>query len=317
MKQNPWEWEESDLEELIATGRQEGLDLDYKESAALDKTDGKKNEVSKDVSAFANSAGGTIVYGMVENRHVPTAIDNGYVPSDITKEWLDQVINSRIQRKIDGVRVNQVQLTKKPGRVAYVVYIPQSLRAPHQAHDKKFYKRYEYQSVPMEEYEVRDVARRAETPILRLKFHFGNGAGTVTLSQRGTTLQGGLLRADIWNDAPAPADYVIVDIFIDERITVHRNVDAILHGLTDIEAEGATYRTRRFVAQYGVHKNHTPVFSDIGFEVIPNPLGLEIPLGTDRFLLAYEIRSPRIQKTVEKFWLRLNQLVATIEPISP
>jgi predicted HTH transcriptional regulator len=65
MKQ-PWEWDEDDLLALIANGAKESVELDYKACDALVQTDGKKNEVSKDVSAFANSAGGTIVYGMVE-----------------------------------------------------------------------------------------------------------------------------------------------------------------------------------------------------------------------------------------------------------
>jgi hypothetical protein len=121
---NPWEWEEADLEQLIAVGRQEAIDLDYKASDALQKTEGKKTEISKDVSAFANSAGGTLVYGIREDKHVPVEIDGGCDPKEITKEWLEQVINSNIQRRIDGVPVKQVALTRnQPGRVAYVVYV--------------------------------------------------------------------------------------------------------------------------------------------------------------------------------------------------
>jgi len=119
---NPWEWEEADLLELISTQRQESLDLEYKACGALENTDVNKNEISKDVSAFANSAGGTLVYGMMENGHIPTALDAGYDPSATTKEWLEQVINSRIQRRIDGVRVKSVSLnTTHPGSVAYSI----------------------------------------------------------------------------------------------------------------------------------------------------------------------------------------------------
>ena len=121
----PLQWSEEDLFELISLGEQESLVLDYKASDALGQTDKKKNELSKDVSAFANSAGGTIVYGMLENGHVPTALDSGFDRSIISKEWLEQVINSRIQRRIDGVTINQINLTtSRPGRVAYVVSIP-------------------------------------------------------------------------------------------------------------------------------------------------------------------------------------------------
>jgi hypothetical protein len=56
----PWEWNEVDLLRLISDQVQESLTLDYKECDALQKTEGKKNEISKDVSAYANSVGGVM-----------------------------------------------------------------------------------------------------------------------------------------------------------------------------------------------------------------------------------------------------------------
>jgi predicted HTH transcriptional regulator len=81
----PWEWEEGDISSMIASQIKESLTLDYKACEALALTDGKKKEISKDVSAFANSAGGTIVYGVQEDKHVPTRIDVGYDPRHLTK----------------------------------------------------------------------------------------------------------------------------------------------------------------------------------------------------------------------------------------
>lgn len=127
----PWEWGEEDIQKLIANKVEENLELDYKACDALGRDDKRKREVSKDVSAFANSAGGAIVYGVIENDHFPREIDVGYRPSEISKEWLEQVINSNIQRRIDGVRINPVSLSgTNTGRVLYVVSIPQSVRAP-------------------------------------------------------------------------------------------------------------------------------------------------------------------------------------------
>lgn len=131
---------------------------------SLQKTDGKKKEISKDVSAFANSAGGTIIYGVEEDKHFPTSIDNGFDPRDISKEWIEQVINSTINRRIDGIRIKEIALSgAKNGRSIYAVSIPQSRRAPHMAADKRYYKRFNFESVPMEDYEVRDVSRRLES----------------------------------------------------------------------------------------------------------------------------------------------------------
>ena len=103
-----WLWKEDDLLELIKLATKESIDLEFKQCDSLQNNDPKKNEISKDVSAFANSAGGTIVYGMIENGHIATTLDQGFDPNIISKEWLEQVINSRIQRKIEGIRINQI-----------------------------------------------------------------------------------------------------------------------------------------------------------------------------------------------------------------
>ena len=95
----PTAWTERDLQELIRDQVSESLTLDYKASPAMQRTDAKKAELSKDVSAFANSAGGILVYGIVENGHVPTNLDDGFDPNEISKEWIEHVLNSRIDRK--------------------------------------------------------------------------------------------------------------------------------------------------------------------------------------------------------------------------
>jgi Putative DNA-binding domain len=61
----------ADLEGLITQGAQESLTLDYKQADALAKDDKKRNELCKDVSAFANFAGGQMVCGIVEKRSPP------------------------------------------------------------------------------------------------------------------------------------------------------------------------------------------------------------------------------------------------------
>jgi len=51
----------------------------------LNNTERNKNEISKDVSAFANSDGGTIIYGIEEEGHLPKRIDGG-VPAGGKRE---------------------------------------------------------------------------------------------------------------------------------------------------------------------------------------------------------------------------------------
>ena len=167
---NPALWNENDLLQLIANRQEEGFQLDFKRADALQQTDPKKREISKDVSAFANSAGGTIVYGIAESDDEPH-LASDLSPIDtkaFSKESLDQVINSRIQPRIAGIIINPVELrTKDPGKFAYVVAIPESTTA-HQASDKKYYRRFNFESVPMEDYEVRQTMNRASRPAYKI-----------------------------------------------------------------------------------------------------------------------------------------------------
>ena len=223
---NPWEWDENDLLDMVKAGTQESIELDFKESGSLQATDKKKDDISKDVSAFANSAGGTIIYGMTEDKvtHVATGLDTGSNPAEITKEWLEQVINSKIHRRIDGVRIRQIELTTThPGKVAYIVYVPSSTRAPHQAADKRFYKRFNFQSVPMEEYEIRDVSHRGEVPDLRIEFALPKTA--VIMNQETGMSEPFGLNGGIFNDALEPANYAIIRIFIDARLKLEQAHD--------------------------------------------------------------------------------------------
>ena len=162
----PSAWTEADILALIDNAVEEGPTLEYKACGSLQKTDSHRKEVSKDVSAFANSGGGTIVYGIIEKNHVPERVDTGFDPNDITKEWLEHVINGTIQPRINGLHINSVHLdATSPQRVAYVVSVPQGLTA-HQASDKRYYKRFNFESVPMEDYEIRDVMNRLKHPLL-------------------------------------------------------------------------------------------------------------------------------------------------------
>lgn len=147
-----------DLDQLIKDHVQEDLHLDYKESLALDK--GKKGEIGKDISAFANSDGGVLIYGIVEDNNLPLKRDGGAEHSTYSREWLDQVISSNVTPRVEGIVISPIQITDE--RSYYVVEIPKSFRGPHQAPDKKYYRRFNFMNVPMEDYEISDVRNRRQ-----------------------------------------------------------------------------------------------------------------------------------------------------------
>lgn len=118
-RKNSQNWKEEDLQSLVKNKIEEDSDLDYKDSRSLMMGGKEMTELSKDVSSFANSSGGIIIYGISENKHVPEKIDEGCNPTEITKEWLEQVIQGRIRPRIEGVDINPVSLdiTSWPGGV--------------------------------------------------------------------------------------------------------------------------------------------------------------------------------------------------------
>ena len=73
----------ADIQYLIDNGVEESIHLDFKAAGALAKDDKKKNEIAKDVSAFANSDGGIIIYGISESGH--KADSYSFVDGDIQR----------------------------------------------------------------------------------------------------------------------------------------------------------------------------------------------------------------------------------------
>jgi hypothetical protein len=291
MKQ-PWEWDEDDLLTLIKLGEKESLQLEYKACDALGLNDEKKKtEVSKDVSAFANSAGGTIIYGMVEVGNVPVRIDSGYDPNVITREWLEQVIHSRIQRRIDGLVIKQVPLpVASNGKVAYVVYIPASRRAPHQASDKRFYKRFNFQSVMMEEYEIRDVSRRDEAPDLNLKFDLVPAVkreGNESLPNPALVQ----LMVLISNGSPRPVEYCVINVHIDSRLKLPSGFGRFCgSGVNELLIEGRSVSFCCFSLNWSVPAL-MPIWEGMPFQVFEHPQPVEIP-DEGRFAILWGVRSP-------------------------
>lgn len=292
---NPWEWDESDIESLITNQVPESISLDYKACGALGPNDSRKNEISKDVSAFANSAGGTIVYGLIEKGHLPERIDDGYDPSVITREWLEQVINSRIQRRIDGIRINQVLLSgPRAGRVLYVVHIPQSVRAPHQASDKKFYRRVNFGAEPMEEYEIRDVSRRSEAPDLELEIEIDGKSFTGIRFDEDKNLSHPVdLNAYIWNESPEPAYYAVIGIFVDSRVSIIDPGD--MEKPFDFEANinGQRVRMQCLNRKLGI-PNSMPIWMGTRFRLMNHSVKIAMPRQDGAYHLGWQVSSPRM-----------------------
>jgi hypothetical protein len=229
-------WTESRLQNFITSEIEESLTLEYKAAEALDRNETKKKEITKDVSAMANSAGGILIYGIAEyndtdKRHLPeriTPVDRRKYP----REWVEQIIQA-IRPRIDGIVIHSVNLSSGENDVAFVIEIPQSNTA-HQANDHRYYKRFNFQAVPMEDYEIRDVIFREQTPNIALNFlieitHF--------TTEEGNKINYNLI-VQARNNGSAFAQYIAV--FLDAPVPILLNTENKMN----IKDGGRFYRHR-------------------------------------------------------------------------
>lgn len=194
-----------DINNLIINEVEENIHLDYKAAGALDKEDKKRTEITKDISAFANSDGGIIIYGVSEEDHKPKEISpiDGRV---YTKEWLENVIQL-IQPRIEDIKIHPIRINDI-GQSIYVVKIPRSVNAPHMARDKRYYKRFNFKSEPMEDYEVKDLFNRMSVPKLKIE------GCSLSLINETKDLYEYMLTATIANDAQQPCDSYKLNIYL-------------------------------------------------------------------------------------------------------
>lgn len=202
-------WTKGRLDRLIADAVEENLNLEYKRAASLENDDPKEIEITKDVSAFANSAGGTLIYGIAEpddkkHRHRPERLDP--ISRAVTsKEWLEQIIQT-IQPRIDGIVIHPVPIDEAADTVCYVVEVPQSHTA-HQARDHVYYKRQNFNRPPMEDYEIRDVMGRRSHPKIQGSARMER-VGKLHMGRLSVKLEnvGRVLARDFMVDAEVPTE---------------------------------------------------------------------------------------------------------------
>ena len=157
-----------DIESLTSTGEPESLVLDYK--ACVEGADRDKKELAKDVSAMANSSGGYIVIGVAERQgkpvHPPCGT-NRMIGQQKVEEWVEQILISNVAQR-PPVVTRVVDIPGSPDNCVVVINTSVSSRAPHMVTvegDNRYYRRYfkrqQYQSLPAEEYEVREMFERS------------------------------------------------------------------------------------------------------------------------------------------------------------
>ena len=144
----------ADIEQLKSNSICESQVLDYKTQLLED------NKLLKQVSAFANTQGGFLIFGVEETGKggYPKEI-LGIDKGQLSKERIEQIILGNIQPRLN-VKIQIVE-HQDPSKAILVIQIPNSYLKPHMNNrDNKFYKRYNFEALPMTEIEVSDTYRR-------------------------------------------------------------------------------------------------------------------------------------------------------------
>jgi Putative DNA-binding domain len=158
--------------------------VEFKSSKALDfSLPGIKESVvldnlSTQVSAFANSGGGTIVYGIDDAPagSVRRVSAEGGISLNLkggTKEWLEDQIPNLVNFPLAVFNIyvliskqNNSQIGADKG--LFLINIPSSETAPHQARDNKYYARIAGKSRPINHQFVVDIIGRAKYPKMKM-----------------------------------------------------------------------------------------------------------------------------------------------------
>lgn len=135
-------------------------ELDYKQTIDLDNREARR-EAARDISSFANTVGGTVIYGIPEERQGREAVPArpyGMTPIQNFQTRFENSLVDSLRPRLPDLCVREVPVSGCPDRVVYVVWHPGSWLAPHMVEsygDFRYWRRGELRAVEMSEFEVR------------------------------------------------------------------------------------------------------------------------------------------------------------------
>ena len=207
--------------------------------------------------------------------------------------------NLRIQPRIGGLVITPIELTKGFG---FVLNVPQATsRAPHQAPDKRYYKRQNFQSVAMEDYEVRDALRRATTPDLFVELTFALGPNAhITFAHEREVSHPIAVIVTLTNRSNQPAFHTIIKVGIDTELPLSSAPDFYAMGTTG-DSQQQYWLGKQFASPPGL-----PIFKEMdptsGFRFPINITIHSSMLTTEHlFHLSTSVLTPGMPKPTGKY----------------
>ncbi|MCO5164848.1 MAG: ATP-binding protein [Planctomycetes bacterium] len=145
------------LELLVSESAAESRTLDFKSELPGSK-DTDRRAFAADAAAFANSGGGSVVYGVTERGGMATEVC-GLLVEDVDKEILrlQEILRRGVDPRINGVEFVPVRGFRLGP--AIVMRVPRSWNAPHMVTaggaESRFYVRSGAQNAPLDVHQIR------------------------------------------------------------------------------------------------------------------------------------------------------------------
>jgi hypothetical protein len=161
---------EDDLLNLISNKVSEGKTIEYKLTLPGNSDDDKR-EFLADVSSFANTSGGHLIFGMDEDQGVASnLVGISELDSDKEKLRLENIIRDGIAPRIAGISIQPVQLQNNNS--ALVIHIPKSWLSPHMVTYRgasRFFARNSAGKYQLDVHEIRQAFLLSESITERIK----------------------------------------------------------------------------------------------------------------------------------------------------
>lgn len=139
--------------------------LEYKSGKLLTAKNEKVFEtLSREITAFGNSAGGVIIIGADEDNERCISALSPVADASKTDSWIEDGLLPRVSPPIS---FDVQTLVVEEGRI-FIIHVPPSPAAPHQASDRRYYARRLYRVDPLLAFEVDDIRRRVDASPLRV-----------------------------------------------------------------------------------------------------------------------------------------------------
>ncbi|TFB12197.1 ATP-binding protein [Candidatus Marinimicrobia bacterium MT.SAG.4] len=154
-----------DIQQLLDTAAPESKIIEYKEKLNLEKPE-DRIEFAYDVSSFANTDGGHLIYGVAEDKGVPVDIP-GFAIENADKLHLkiENIFRDSIDPRLPDISIPP-PIPLENDNFIQILYIPPSWKSPHMVkagNRSRFYARNNSGKFQLDVHQIRDAFLKSET----------------------------------------------------------------------------------------------------------------------------------------------------------